>query len=191
MLICQTCHKHNASVHQLDVSWADGGAASVREAHYCPSCAKAAGIPVNSAPPFSKVLGMLSKAFLDPSEKAAAEEAAAAGEDEAESPSCPECGWTLRDLRQSNRLGCPHDYEVFADQVDEILERMHGVNRHADLAEESVLDRLELELDEAVAKEDYEAAARLRDDIRCLEEALDQEDGMDPSSRQDQQADKG
>ena len=60
---------------------------------------------------------------------------------------------------------------------------MHGQTSHGGLGEESALDRLALELDEAVAAEDYESAARLRDDIRRLEEALEgEEDGLEPSS---------
>ena len=186
MLICQNCHKQNATVHRLDVHY-DGEEPRIAEAHICAPCAKSAGIPVQAPPTFTKVLGMLSKAFLPQQQQ---QDAAAA--EEQETTSCPDCGWTARDLRQTQRLGCPRDYEIFADQLDEILERMHGHTEHADLAEDSVLDRLAGELDEAVAKEDYETAARLRDDIRRLEESLEaEEERQDASSGAAPQADNG
>ena len=178
MLICQTCHKQNATVHRIDVHW-DGDEPQVAEANLCTGCAKTSGIPVQNPPSFSSVLGMLSKAFLPKEGAAAAGEADPTG---APGPECPECGWTLRDLRQTSRLGCPHDYEVFGEQLDEILERMHGHSSHADRSEDSVLDRLALELDQAVAQEDYETAARLRDDIRRLEADPGQDSASDPSS---------
>lgn len=188
MLICQTCHKQNATVHRIDVHW-DENEPKVAETHLCAPCAKSSGIPVQAPPTFSKVLGMLSKAFL-PQQEGGAE--AAEEQEAAEELACPECGWTARDLRQTQRLGCPRDYELFSEQLDEILERMHGHTEHAAQAEDSVLDRLAGDLDEAVAKEDYESAARLRDQIRRLEEALEAEDeGMDASSSPTPQADNG
>jgi len=187
MLICQTCQKQNATVHRIDVHW-DGEQPNVHEAHLCAPCAKSSGIPVQTPPPFQKVLGMLSQAFL-PKDSSAPGAPAPATET---GPECPDCGWTLRDLRQTSRLGCPNDYAVFADHLEETLERMHGQTAHVGFGEESALDRLTLELDEAVAQEDYETAARLRDDIQRLEKALeDDEEDAEPSSGGRPRADNG
>ncbi len=185
MLICQTCHKHNATVHRIDVHW-DSNEPRVAETHLCAPCAKSVGIPVQAPPTFSKVLGMLSKAFLPKEQPGGAE--AAEGESVT---SCPDCGWTARDLRQTQRLGCPKDYEIFEEQLAEILERMHGHTEHADLAEDSVLDRLAGELDEAVRQEDYETAGRLRDEIQRFEDSLEADRSLDASSDAAPQADNG
>jgi protein arginine kinase activator len=72
-------------------------------------------------------------------------------------------------LRQTSRLGCPNDYEVFADYVGEMLERLHGHSKHVDWREDSLLDQLSAEMEQAILAEDYEAAARLRDQIQKLE----------------------
>ena len=185
MLICQTCQKQNATVHRIDVHW-NGDEPQVAEAHLCAPCAKSAGIPVQAPPTFSNVLGMLSKAFLPQQQESEAQAA-----EEEKITSCPDCGWTARDLRQTQRLGCPKDYEVFDEQLAGILERMHGHTEHPDKAEDSVLARLSGELDEAIALEDYETAARLRDDISRLETSLGADEELDASSDAAPQADNG
>lgn len=115
---------------------------------------------------FPKIISMLSKAFLP---QTGAGPATPIASESQEDLSCPDCGWTLRDLRQTSRLGCPNDYEVFADYVGEMLERLHGHEQHVDWREDNLLDQLNAELDTAVNQEDYESAARIRDRIQELE----------------------
>lgn len=93
---------------------------------------------------------------------------------------CPSCGLKFVDFRNSGRLGCPQDYENFRDELVPLLENIHGDVKHCgktprrhpqskELLGELV--QLRNQLKQAVTKEDYEAAARLRDQIRQLEEA--------------------
>lgn len=165
-MICQSCQKLEATLHQLDVIYDDGGNAQVSSKDFCAVCAKRAGLPVPKAAAFPKIISMLSKAFLP---QDAAGSATPSTPDPQEDLACPDCGWTLRDLRQTSRLGCPNDYEVFADHVGEMLERLHGHDRHVDWREDSLLDQLGAEMEQAVLEEDYEAAARLRDRIQKLD----------------------
>lgn len=92
--------------------------------------------------------------------------------------SCPDCGMTLRDFRQRGRLGCPKDYEVFGAQLHDLLERIHGGARHVGRGphhDETTtlrrkrLDQLQQALASAIRDEDYEEAAKLRDEIKSLE----------------------
>src|SRR5438128_702274 len=58
-----------------------------------------------------------------------------AGED-AEEPAgmnreCEVCGVKFVDFRNTGRLGCPHDYEVFHDELVQLLENIHGETRHS------------------------------------------------------------
>lgn len=165
-MICQSCQKQQATLHQLDVVYDDAGAAQVNARDFCAMCAKKAGLPVPKAATFPKIISMLSKAFL-PQDGAGS--ATPTTPDPQEDLQCPDCGWTLRDLRQTSRLGCPNDYEVFADYVGEMLERLHGHDQHVDWREDSLHDQLSAELDQAILAEDYETAARLRDRIQELE----------------------
>ncbi len=91
---------------------------------------------------------------------------------------CPICQITFLEFRKSGRLGCPYDYEVFRDELMPLLENIHGETRHSgkvpkraprNTQQQTTLIQLRNELKRAVAAEDYEAAARLRDKIKGIE----------------------
>jgi protein arginine kinase activator len=92
---------------------------------------------------------------------------------------CPVCGVKFVEFRNSGRLGCPHDYQEFRDELLPLLENIHGETRHCgktprrlpqNKQTQSELTQLRKQLHQAVTKEAYEEAARLRDRIRQLEE---------------------
>lgn len=92
---------------------------------------------------------------------------------------CPHCGMKFVEFRNTGRLGCPHDYEVFGEELTPLLENIHGDNRHCGKTPrrlpqtrqaQSELTKLRRALQTAVSQEAYEEAARLRDQIRVLEE---------------------
>jgi protein arginine kinase activator len=92
---------------------------------------------------------------------------------------CDTCGLTYAAFRQHSLLGCPQCYESFEAILGPLLERAHaGGERHmgkvphrcgADDQRQVHLTRLRQRLDEAVAAEDYEVAADLRDQINRAE----------------------
>jgi protein arginine kinase activator len=91
---------------------------------------------------------------------------------------CPICQITFLEFRNSGRLGCPYDYEVFRDELMPLLENIHGETRHSgkvprraprNTQQQTTLIQLRNELKRAVAAEDYESAARLRDQIKDIE----------------------
>jgi len=106
---------------------------------------------------------------------------------------CPHCGTNYLEFRQSMRLGCPHDYEVFGEALEQLLERIHGGRVHVGKApaklsllgaqgKEMAANRLRIleeQMQQAVAVEDYERAARLRDQIRAMK-------GNEPQQAQDE-----
>ncbi len=92
--------------------------------------------------------------------------------------SCPMCGITFYEFRNQGRLGCPHDYSCFSEELEPLLVNIHGALEHkgkrpknADTVKSNLTDliRLRRELKEAIGKEDYEMASQLRDQIRALE----------------------
>ena len=93
---------------------------------------------------------------------------------------CNECGLTFSAFREHSLLGCPHCYGAFEQQLGPLLERAHEggthhigkVPRRAGAGEhrQQRILALRKRLDDAVGREDYETAARIRDDIRVLEE---------------------
>jgi protein arginine kinase activator len=91
---------------------------------------------------------------------------------------CPECGIRFMEFRQQGRLGCPHDYDVFRDGIEPLLEKIHRSVRHVGKsprrgppgeAEQAELLALRRRLREAVEAEAYEEAARIRDLLRQKE----------------------
>src|SRR6516165_643346 len=94
---------------------------------------------------------------------------------------CPQCGIKFVEFRNTGRLGCPHDYEEFREELLPLLENIHGdPPKHTGKAprrrgqtkqNQSELAQLRKELLQAVNSEKYEDAARLRDRIRQLEES--------------------
>lgn len=96
--------------------------------------------------------------------------------------SCPDCGMTFEQFRKDSLLGCPDCYKTFERQLSTILERaQEGATHHigkvprragAGEQRQALLMRMRKQLDDAVMGEDYERAARLRDDIRKFEEDL-------------------
>jgi protein arginine kinase activator len=92
---------------------------------------------------------------------------------------CPDCGLKFVDFRNSHRLGCARDYDVFRSELMPLLENIHGDTRHCGKTPrnypktkqaEAELTQLRQRLKRAVDREDYEEAARLRDQIRTMEE---------------------
>lgn len=93
---------------------------------------------------------------------------------------CPNCGLKFVDFRNSGRLGCPHDYEEFREELTPLLENIHGEPKHTGKSPrrlpqnrqtQSELATLRKQLLQAVNREAYEEAARLRDRIRQIEES--------------------
>jgi len=79
------------------------------------------------------------------------------------------------EFRQGGRLGCPHDYVFFSDELEPLLQNVHGENKHVgkqpkrgfyDAESQTELIRLRREMKEAVEQENYEEASKIRDQIR-------------------------
>lgn len=92
--------------------------------------------------------------------------------------SCPACGSTLSSISDSGKLGCAQCYEFFAEELAPTIARIHAnavyVRNDSTPApeekkEENRLEALKAQLAKAVNEENYELAAKLRDEIRALE----------------------
>ena len=92
---------------------------------------------------------------------------------------CPHCGVKFVEFRNSGRLGCPHDYDEFREELLPLLENIHGETRHVGKTPrrlpqsrqaQSEMMQLRKQLQQAVTREAYEEAAQIRDQIHRLEE---------------------
>jgi protein arginine kinase activator len=91
---------------------------------------------------------------------------------------CPVCGFSQADFKKTGRLGCANCYSTFAEGLSSLLKGMHKGTEHLGkvparlaktLERESALKTLQRDLRKAVADEDYESAASIRDQIRHLD----------------------
>ena len=162
---CQICNKNDATIHLTEI--ADG---TRTEIHVCEHCAVEQDIAVKSHIPINELLSNLL--------------ASQPADDELTGPSeaelvCPHCGYTLAQFQKEGALGCPADYEVFEKMLRPLIEKAHdGNTTHrgkvpssapTDTKEQMELLKLRQQLETAVQNEDYELAAKLRDEINEAE----------------------
>ena len=100
---------------------------------------------------------------------------------------CAACGFTQADFKKAGRLGCAECYRTFEEGLEGLLKSMHKGTKHLgkipqvlqqsrDLTER--LKSLQKKLDKAVAAENFEEAAGLRDEIKATRQKI----GMAPAS---------
>ncbi len=157
-MLCELCQDNEAAVHLTQVIEGD-----VKKLHLCHQCAAQSGFNVDSALSLTDVLfGM------------GAPQATDAGAPE---KTCRSCHMRRADFRNTSRLGCPACYETFAEELNPLLTGMHHGPTHTGKIPQSAAQapadapsvaELQKQLKEAVSKEHYEEAARLRDVIRKL-----------------------
>ncbi len=163
---CQLCEKP-ATFHITELT----GPSPV-EHHLCEICAKSYLADNDaSTPPAPTLAGVLAKQLKLGQ---AAEELA-----RLDQRACPVCGISFHEFRTKGRLGCPHDYTFFERELMPLIMNIHGETKHVgkrarrsevSLDEETDVIRLRREMKEATSKEEYERAAKLRDDIRKIEQ---------------------
>ena len=156
---CDNCDKV-ATIHLTEI--VDG---AKLEKHLCEDCAVGEGITIKANVPISQLL----ESFIMQS----------SSEDEEQVDPCDVCGMTFGEFRERGLLGCPHDYDAFEKALTPLLARaQEGATRHIGKVPHRASDgqkkqnamlRLRTELKGAIAAEDYERAAVLRDQIKELE----------------------
>jgi protein arginine kinase activator len=91
---------------------------------------------------------------------------------------CPVCGITFAEFRQGGRLGCGYDYVFFQDDLEPLLINIHGSKVHKGKRpsrrsgspdRQHKLIQLRREMQDAIAREQYEKAGEIRDRIQSFE----------------------
>ena len=161
---CQKCTKP-ATFHITDIE-----RGKPHEFHFCDEHARQHLTPAEESAETSAMGELAKKLAISP--------AAGREPSSADKQVCPNCHLTFLEFRNSGRLGCPYDYEVFRDELMPLLENIHDETRHSgkvpkraprNSQQQTTMIQLRNDLKRAVAAEDYEAAARIRDQIRQIE----------------------
>lgn len=163
---CDVCDKE-AVVHLTQVINGE-----VKEIHLCEEHAVAQGMDLNSPISITDILMGLS----GPQKNITGELGQA----------CPRCGMSREEFRKTGRLGCPDCYKTFLAELTMAIKAMHHSGQHlgkiparegAQTKIKSKIARLQKELESAVAREDFETAAALRDRIKKCREENTPDDG--------------
>lgn len=161
---CDLC-ENEATVHEVVVRNGEK-----TERHLCEEHAQEMGV-IQGGHGHTGVAGVVQSMVLT---KSGAAKERSAGE-----KSCPSCGMTFAEFRKEGLLGCPACYEAFEQRLGSLLERAHEGGSHhcgkipkragSSLERQQHLTTLRQSLQRAIEHEQYEDAARLRDEIASLE----------------------
>lgn len=92
---------------------------------------------------------------------------------------CPECGITFKEIVNLGKVGCERCYVTFRNQLMPSIQQIHGscehigkvsVNAGERMKKTSRLRDLQQQLSVAVKEQNFESAAKLRDEIKSLEQ---------------------
>ncbi|MCM3719721.1 UvrB/UvrC motif-containing protein [Fictibacillus phosphorivorans] len=171
---CEECHEREASLHFTKIINGEK-----TEFHICEHCAKEKGefLPGSNSFSIHQLLsGLLhgdghvpntpSSNFIPPS------------------LACEKCGMSYYQFAKIGRFGCDHCYKAFESKLNPIFKRVHGGNTvHAgkiplragnSIQEKRQLQQLKQAMQQYILNEEFEKAAETRDEIRKIEQRLQQ-----------------
>ncbi|MCL2513316.1 MAG: UvrB/UvrC motif-containing protein [Oscillospiraceae bacterium] len=161
-MICQHCGKNEATTHIRKI--VNGETALY---HLCGPCAGALGYKdVFSG--FGLDLSKMFGSFLSDGQKGGP----------AATARCEKCGSSFEDIMKSGKIGCADCYSLHYNKLLPSLQRIHGKTVHEgkvsagageEIKNERRITDLKALLSKAVEEQNFEHAAKLRDEIRSLE----------------------
>ncbi|MEW5796933.1 MAG: UvrB/UvrC motif-containing protein [Candidatus Zixiibacteriota bacterium] len=170
-MLCQDCKKREAQVHLTQIINNEKLSLSL-----CKECAAARGFhsPLDNVPfPLAEILSGLGYAAPDVDKL-----------DPKDDLTCQACGLKFSEFTRQGRFGCGECYSAFRGRLEPIMRKIHGASLHRGrnpeyvrLEDKAALpikeeERLEVELSKAIAAEDFERAAELRDKLKTVREKI-------------------
>lgn len=158
---CECCHNEEATIHLTQVI--DG---NVKKLNLCQECAQNSGIDLNSPISITDILlGLGSQLPIG-----------------SPSPtefdlSCSRCQMTRTEFKKRARLGCSECYNAFMGELNALTKAMHHSSQHVgkiparqgnEARITAQVAALQTDIETAIAKEQYEVAANLRDRIKAM-----------------------
>jgi protein arginine kinase activator len=161
-MLCDVCKCNDATVFLTQI--VEG---KMQKVNLCDACSKEKGVQDPTG--FALADLLLGIGAAEEIEKGAANQ------------KCPVCGFTQADFKKTGRLGCSTCYTTFGEGLGSLLKAMHKGTEHVGKVPEHAQRAAQLNnrmrtlnenLKKAVAEENYETAASLRDQIKQLENDL-------------------
>ena len=182
-MLCDNCKKREANVR-----YSENINGIRRELNLCEECSKKLGIgeigldmPINFSSFFGEFIEDFSNSEFMPMFN------------ELKTLKCDNCGYTFEDIAHTGKVGCANCYDVFQDRLEPIIRRIQSSNHHVgrlgkiidkkidekqhkdnrtnkEVTPEEKLEILKEDLKRAIKEERYEDAAKLRDEIKKIED---------------------
>ena len=187
-MLCQKCNKNKANVKYTEIINGEK-----KEMMLCEECSHELGLDnmnFNMPIDFSSFFGgLLDEEYNSPEYMPLFQTV--------KELKCSNCNMTYDDFINQGKLGCEECYNVFSNNIDNILKRLHGDNKHLgrksivvgnafakkeknvgaesscpqkEMTQENKLEKLQEDLKKAISEERYEDAARIRDQIKEMNE---------------------
>jgi protein arginine kinase activator len=174
-MLCQACKNKNATVHyKTNVN------GKVNELFLCAECAKNYGVgkkpvfePIEVIDGFfgkgtDDIFGGLFAGMMNDSPAKSINETSV----------CPVCGMRFSEFLHGGKIGCGECYKTFSLQLKPTVKRLHGNVEHCGKVPEDKkgaisarkkIDELKAKLQTAIENQEYEMAAKYRDEIQEIE----------------------
>jgi protein arginine kinase activator len=160
---CECCNEAEATIHLTQVIDGD-----VKKLNLCQACAQKNGIDLNSPISITDVLlGLGNQKGQSPADGVSTEFDLC----------CTRCQMTRAEFKTRARLGCPECYNAFMGELSALTQAMHHSRQHVgkiparqgnEARITAQIAAMQKDIETAIAKEEYEKAAALRDKIRTL-----------------------
>ena len=157
-MLCERCKKNNANIKIVK-----NYNGNIEELYLCSECAEKEDINFNKGIYKNSLFDDMFNVFTP---RVSSE------------LKCQTCNMTYSEFKKKGKFGCADCYSAFEKYLDPVFKNIHGATCHegkiperssAPLKLKKEIARLKEELKKAVAEENFEEAARLRDEIRGKE----------------------
>ncbi|MBU1262755.1 UvrB/UvrC motif-containing protein [bacterium] len=160
-MVCDKCRANEANIHFKQVI--NNQSTTM---HLCESCAEEIGFNLFSGPSAFPFFNILSGMMGTPAKPQIKED------------KCPGCGISFSEVQSKGKLGCSDCWQTFKKQLLPFLKEMQGDTFHIGKSPKGFAEKVETnremvkmreELNKAIAKEEYEESAKIRDKIKEME----------------------
>lgn len=170
-MLCNVCGKNESTIHLTEIV-----NSQMVEMHLCEGCAQEKGNEIKPQLSLNDLLSDLSDI------------SGLVGGQKKEALECRACGLTYEEFGKTGRLGCPDCYDAFIKPLFLLVKRIqkdtqHVGKRPAKAPRESNsrvnMRDLQERLRKSIQMEEFEEAARIRDQIKQLESKIKKGGGTD------------
>ncbi|MCF6411886.1 UvrB/UvrC motif-containing protein [Pseudalkalibacillus salsuginis] len=172
-MYCQECQQRPATLHFTKII--NG---KKNEFHICEQCAKEKGDLIPGSNSFSihnLLSGLLN--FDQPLSDSNNPQP------DKQVTQCDQCGLSYTKFAKIGRFGCPDCYKTFESKLTPMFKRIHGGNTShtgkipkrigSELIERKKIDQFKQKLQQLIIQEEFEEAAKVRDQIRMMEKRFE------------------